>query len=196
MKARILLFATSNTHKLEEFRHILAHTSYEIRGLQDLGITEEIPEDGSTLRENALIKARYLFEKSGIPVLAEDTGLEVDALGGAPGVHTARYAGAHKSAADNMEKLLRALEGKTDRTARFRTVIAYYDGAKPLYFEGVAEGSIATSPSGAGGFGYDPVFIPDGYTVTFAEMDKSLKNTISHRAKAIKAMLLFFNKDT
>lgn len=196
MKARTLLFATSNAYKLEEFRHILAHTAYEVKGLSDLGITEEIPEDGSTLRENALIKARYLFEKAGIPVLAEDTGLEVDALGGVPGVHTARYAGAHKSAADNMEKLLRALEGKPDRTARFRTVITYYDGTNPIFFEGVAEGSIATTSSGAGGFGYDPVFIPDGYTVTFAEMDKSLKNTISHRAKAIKAMLLFFNKDS
>ncbi|MCZ2100239.1 MAG: RdgB/HAM1 family non-canonical purine NTP pyrophosphatase [Chitinophagales bacterium] len=187
-----LVFATANDHKLKELRSILA--LYEIQGLHDVGIFEEIPEDGETLEENALIKAKYLFNKTGLTALSEDTGLEVTVLAGAPGVHTARYAGDQKSPSDNMEKLLRALQDASDRSAQFRTVICYYDGQHPLYFEGIVRGHIAEQRSGKEGFGYDPVFIPDGYDKTFAALSDTIKNQISHRARAVAELLKYLSK--
>lgn len=187
-KSQTLLFATSNANKLEEIRDILGATNINVKGLIDLGFTDEIPETGNTLEENALIKAKFLYEKTGLSVLAEDTGLEVSALGDAPGVHTARYAGPARNADDNMDKLLQELSHKTDRTARFRTIIVLYDGRQTIYFEGIVTGNIAVQKSGIGGFGYDPLFIPAGYENTFAELPKSVKNKISHRAAAINKL--------
>ena len=189
MKSKLLLFASGNAHKLSEIKDLLRDTDYEVKGLADLSIFEEIPENGKTLEENAFLKAQYLFERTGLPVLAEDTGLEVHALNGAPGVITARYAGEQKNPVDNMQKLLNELQNANDRSARFRTVIVWYDGIDTIYFEGIVNGSIGFEPEGSGGFGYDPVFIPDGSSMSFASMDKTSKNEISHRARAINALL-------
>jgi XTP/dITP diphosphohydrolase len=182
-----LIFATSNPHKLEEIRDILP--GYTILGLEDAGIIEEIQETGTTLEENAIIKAQYLFDKSGKPSFAEDTGLEVFALDGAPGVHTARYAGDERDPNKNMDLLLQNLMDKADRTARFRTVIAYISNQGRELFEGIVTGTIAYEKSGIGGFGYDPVFIPDGYDKSFASLTKEVKNKISHRARAVQALI-------
>ncbi len=182
-----LIFATSNPHKLEEIRDILSE--YTILGLEDAGIIEEIQETGTTLEENAIIKAQYLFDKSGKPSFAEDTGLEVFALDGAPGVHTARYAGDERDPNKNMDLLLQNLMDKADRTARFRTVIAYISNQGRELFEGIVTGTIAYEKSGIGGFGYDPVFIPDGYDKSFASLSKEVKNKISHRARAVQALI-------
>ena len=182
-----LVFATSNPNKLEEIRDILP--GYTILGLEDVGITEEIQETGTTLEENAVIKAQYLFNKSGKPSFAEDTGLEVYALAGAPGVHTARYAGAERDPNNNMDLLLQNLVYKADRTARFRTVIAYISHQRTELFEGIVTGTIAYEKSGEGGFGYDPIFIPDGYDKTFASLSKEIKNNISHRARAVQQLI-------
>jgi XTP/dITP diphosphohydrolase len=184
-KTDTLLFATGNANKLQEIREILFNTDFDVKGLIDLGFNDEIPETGNTLEENALIKAVFLYEKTGLSVLAEDTGLEVSALNSEPGVHTAIYAGPARNADDNMDKLLRELSDKTDRTARFRTIIVLYDGKDARYFEGIVNGSIADQKSGTSGFGYDPIFIPAGYDKTFADLPKSVKNKISHRAAAI-----------
>jgi XTP/dITP diphosphohydrolase len=182
-----LIFATANAHKLMEIRSILP--DFEIKGLIDVGITDDIPETGATLEENALIKAQYLFEKTNQTSLSEDTGLEVYALSGAPGVHTARFAGDHKSPEDNMAKLLELLKDKEDRRAQFRTVIALMNQEKTIYFEGIVKGSIANVRSGNKGFGYDPIFIPEGYATTFADLDISIKNQISHRARAVMKLV-------
>ncbi len=187
-----LLFATSNEHKISELKGILP--GYTIKSLRDVGIDEDIPEDGETLEENALIKAKYLFDKTGLISLSEDTGLEVDALDGSPGVHTARYAGDQRSPDDNMNKLLQELQGKQNRSAQFRTVICYYDGIEPLFFTGIVRGVIAESRSGTEGFGYDPVFIPEGYEDTFAVLDIEIKNKISHRARAVASLMDFLNE--
>jgi XTP/dITP diphosphohydrolase len=184
-----LIFATANEHKLTEIRLILP--SYEIKGLKDIGVTEDIEETGSTLEENAYIKAKYLFDKTHCISLSEDTGLEVTALGGAPGVHTARFAGDQKNPDDNMAKLLELLGDKEDRSAQFRIVIALIDQDKTLYFEGIVKGSIAKVKSGNKGFGYDPIFIPEGYEATFADLDHSIKNNISHRARAVKNLIAY-----
>jgi XTP/dITP diphosphohydrolase len=189
---KTLIFATANEHKLTEIRSILPH--HEIKGLIDVGITEDIEETGLTLEENALIKAKYLFEKTQCISLSEDTGLEVDALEGAPGVHTARFAGDHKNPDDNMAKLLDLLGETESRSAQFRTVIALIDHDQTLYFEGIVKGSIAKVKSGNKGFGYDPVFIPDGYDRTFADLDVSIKNNISHRAKAVMKLVDYLQK--
>ena len=190
-----IVFATANPGKLREASEVLG-PDYEVVPPASLGITEDIPETGSTLRENSLQKARYLFERTGLPCFADDTGLEVDALGGAPGIYSARYAGpAHDSQA-NMTKLLAELEkipGQArddDRRARFRTVVTLIlaDGV-PHFFEGVCEGSIATERHGTGGFGYDPVFLPEAYPGrTLAEVSEEEKNAVSHRGRAIRAM--------
>lgn len=190
-----IVFATANPGKLREASEVLG-PDYEVVPPASLGITEDIPETGSTLRENSLQKARYLFERTGLPCFADDTGLEVDALGGAPGIYSARYAGpAHDSQA-NMTKLLAELEkipGQArddDRRARFRTVVTLIlaDGV-PRFFEGVCEGSIATERHGTGGFGYDPVFLPEAYPGrTLAEVSEEEKNAVSHRGRAIRAM--------
>lgn len=182
-----LIFATANAHKLTELSAILP--DYDIKGLKDIGIDTDIPETGLTLEENAYIKAKFLFDHTGCISLSEDTGLEVDALGGQPGVHTARYAGDHRHPMDNMHKLLKELANKQDRAARFRTVIALVDADRTLYFEGIVNGQIAMEISGTEGFGYDPVFIPEGYHKTFAELSSDIKNTISHRARAVKKLM-------
>jgi XTP/dITP diphosphohydrolase len=185
-----LVFATNNKHKIREISDLL-DSRFEVIGLTEIGITEDIPEDADNLADNALFKARYVHERTGLNVFADDTGLEVDALGGAPGVYSARYAGTSKDPSDNIIKLLKELEGVEDRKARFRTVIALiYDNSEYL-FEGKVEGGIIQMRRGTGGFGYDPVFIAEGYDQTFAEMPLSEKNKISHRAKAMKNLLAF-----
>ncbi len=185
-----LVFATNNLHKLDEVRKITA-TRAEILSLHDIGCHDDIPETGSTLEENALQKARYVRDKFCLDCFADDTGLEVEALCGAPGVYSARYAGeAHDSEA-NMRKLLSEMDGKENRRARFRTVIALILDGKEYMFEGIVNGTITEYKRGTNGFGYDPVFMPDGYTKTFAELGDSVKNTISHRAEAVKKLSAF-----
>lgn len=189
----MIVFATNNPHKLEEVRQILGNT-VEIKSLAEIGCHDDIAETGKKLEENAILKARYVSEKYGADCFADDTGLEVDALGGAPGVYSARYAGdAHDSAA-NMAKLLKEMEGRGDRRARFRTVIALISDGKLQLVEGKVEGTIATQPHGSGGFGYDPIFIPseaDGKS--FAEMTAAEKNAISHRGRAIHELTKILN---
>ncbi len=184
-----LVFATNNIHKLEELRR-MAGSDIDILSLADIGCRDDIPETADTLRGNALIKARWVKEKYGYDCFADDTGLEVDALGGAPGVLSARYAGGegHDSAA-NMKKLLAELDGKTDRTARFRTVIALVEGDHVHEFEGTVEGDIIGEPHGEGGFGYDPVFRPEGWDKTFAEASADEKNAVSHRGRAVARLI-------
>lgn len=163
----------------------------ELIGLADINITEEIPEEWETLEENALFKARFVHRITGMNVFADDTGLEVEALNGAPGVHSARFAGEERDSSANMTKLLGLLEGKTNRKARFRTVIALiYNGCEYL-FEGIAGGRIIEERKGTEGFGYDPVFIAEGYTLTFAEMPLAEKNKLSHRARAFEGLRKF-----
>lgn len=191
MTPRTLVFATNNDHKLSELRSILGD-SYRVLGLKDIGCTDEIVEDGKSLHENAAIKARYIRDRYGYDCLADDTGLLVDALDGAPGVHTARYAGDGHDSSANMRLLLHNLHDISDmdrRSARFMTVIALTDGDDILYFEGKAEGHIALAPRGDKGFGYDPVFIPQGSGLTFAEMDSDMKNSISHRGNAVRNLI-------
>ena len=182
-----LVFATNNANKAREIEHILG-PGFQVKTLPDIGCTEEIEETEDTLEGNALLKARYVKSQFGYDCFSEDTGLEVMALGGAPGVHTARYAGEAKDPGANIDLLLRNLENKADRRAQFRTVIALiYDG-KEILLEGICPGSIALTPRGDGGWGYDPVFIPDGYTETFAELGSAIKNRISHRALATEKL--------
>lgn len=185
---KTLVFATNNPHKLDEVRAILGST-IEVRSLADIGCHADIPETAHTLEGNALIKARYVYERFGLDCFADDTGLEVDALGGAPGVYTARYASqAANDPEANMRKLLAELEGKTCRTARFRTVVALIEGGKEHIFEGIVEGEITTSKRGTDGFGYDPVFAPAEAGKTYAELGVDVKNRISHRARAVQAL--------
>ncbi len=185
-----LVFATNNAHKLYEIRGLL-NSRFRILSLQDIGCSEEIPEDGPTLEDNASQKARFLYDKYGVDCFADDTGLEVDALGGEPGVFSARYAGPGKSANDNIEKLLGLLAEINDRKARFRTVISLILDGKEKQFEGVVNGEILTGKHGTGGFGYDPVFRPEGCERTFAEMDLEAKNRISHRGRAFEKMVAY-----
>jgi XTP/dITP diphosphohydrolase len=184
-----IVFATGNENKATEVRSLLP-PAFEMVSLNDIGFLEEIPETCSTLHENAFIKAKTIFDKFGLPVFADDTGLEVDFLNGAPGVYSARYAGENATYAENCEKLLAELENAENRNARFRTVFCYINAAgAPLYFEGQVSGWITTSPSGTQGFGYDPVFRPDESTKTFAEMDLNEKNMFSHRSRALKPLI-------
>jgi len=182
-----LIFATANIHKCREAQAILG-SSVSIIMPSQLHFTQEIPETGVTLKENALQKACFIWEIFRRPCFADDTGLEVDALGGAPGVYSARYAGEHCTPRDNVQKLLREMDGINDRTARFRCVIAVLTGSEPLFFEGTVEGSITCTPAGDKGFGYDPVFVPSGYTKTFAQLNAAEKNRISHRGRALTNM--------
>lgn len=193
MKIKKLIFSTNNEHKLEEVKAIL-EPYYQILSLKDIGDETDIPETGDTLEENAIIKADYLWNKYHVNCFADDTGLEVEALDNAPGVYSARYAGEHKSSTDNVIKLLKELENKDSRKARFRTVIALIIDGKRYLFEGKVEGTIATAPHGDSGFGYDPVFIPEGYEKTFAEMSLADKNAMSHRARAVQELTLFLKK--
>lgn len=183
-----LVFATNNPHKLEEIRAILG-SKVEILSLADIGCDADIPETAETLEGNALIKAHYVYDNYKLDCFADDTGLEVDALHGLPGVHTARYAYPDRHDPEaNMIKLLEALRENNDRNARFRTVIALIEKGKEHLFEGVVEGVIAREKSGTQGFGYDPVFIPEGNSKTFAELGEDIKNTISHRARAVQKL--------
>lgn len=185
-----IVFATNNKHKLEEMRAIVGK-NFEILSLSDIGCHEDIPETGNTFEDNALMKARYIKEKYGYDCFADDSGLEVTALNNAPGVFSARYAGEPSDSLRNIEKLMSNMEGKTERSARFRTSIALlYNGEEHL-FKGVIEGKIIDTLRGDKGFGYDPVFVPDGYDITFAEMSSEEKNSISHRARATKELVDF-----
>jgi len=187
-----IVFATHNDHKLKEIRNILKG-NYEVLGLKDIGFFDEVDETGTTLHENASIKSRTIYEKYNIDCFSDDTGLLVDALDGAPGVYSARYAGEEANANNNIIKLLSRLEGSENRRAHFSTVISLIIGGKEYFFEGKVFGNIIESKSGEGGFGYDPVFIPDGYKTTFAEMSPELKNSISHRGIAVTKLSVFLN---
>lgn len=187
-----IVFATNNVHKLEELRK-LTEGKIEILSLKDINCNDDIPETADTLEGNALIKARWVKERYGYDCFADDTGLEVDALGGAPGVYSARYAGDNHDSAANMRLLLANLEGKSDRRARFRTVIALIEGNEEHVMEGVVEGEITEVASGSNGFGYDPIFKPEGFDVTFAEMGADQKNRISHRGRAVAKLISYFS---
>lgn len=185
-----LIFATNNQHKLQEVRAILGD-SIRIISLEEAGIFDELPENQDTLEGNASEKAWYVFDKTGKSCFADDTGLEVEALDGRPGVYSARYAGEGRSSRDNIEKLLEELQGHRNRKARFRTVFSLIIGGTELQFDGVVDGDIILKPAGESGFGYDPVFMPEGYELTFAEMPDEEKNSISHRFRAAQAMKRF-----
>ena len=188
-----IIFATNNAHKLSEVQAVLGD-AFELITLRECGITEDIPETAPTLEGNALQKARYVYEKTGADCFADDTGLEVDALGGAPGVHSARYATDGHDFAANNRLLLKNLEGVENRSAHFRTVIALILDGEEYLFEGRVEGVIATEESGCGGFGYDPLFVPSGEIITFAEMSAEAKNAISHRGRAVAELVKFLKQ--
>ena len=193
-----LIMATNNEHKLREIRQILGD-KYEVKGLKEIGCLEDIPETSDTLEGNALQKARYVYEHYGLNCFADDTGLEVEALGGAPGIYTARYGSmngygdSHDSDA-NIACLLDRLQGATTRKARFRTVIALLQGGKEHLFEGIVEGEILTERRGQDGFGYDPIFAPVETGITFAEMGPAEKNRISHRGRATQKLVAFLEQ--
>jgi len=190
-----LIFASHNAHKAEEIRQLLPLT-LKLYTLSDINYKDEIPETGSTLEENARIKAQTIFNKVKRPVFADDTGLEVEALGGAPGVYSARFAGEEGNAVANMKKLLKEMEGIENRKAKFRCCIVLIINNTEYVFNGIVRGTIALSPKGNNGFGYDPVFIPEGDIHTFAELPLCVKNTISHRTLAIKQMVNFLSQIT
>ena len=190
-----LIFATNNAHKVAEVQAVLGD-GYELVTPRQMGITEDIPETASTLEGNARQKARYLYERTGLDCFADDTGLEVDALDGAPGVHSARYATDGHDFEANTRLLLHNMEGKEDRRARFRTAIILIEGGEEHLFEGRVEGEITHAPAGCGGFGYDPVFRPEGYELTFAEMSADEKNSISHRARAVAKLVEYLKHST
>ena len=185
-----IVFATNNKHKLDEIRKITAG-KIEILSLSDINCNEDIEETGTTLEENALIKARYVKNKYDYDCFADDTGLEVEALNGEPGVYSSRYAGAQCNPQDNMNKLLDALQGINNRNAQFRTVIAVTLNNNEHLFEGVVKGHITTEKHGSNGFGYDPIFMPIGYNNTFGELSDEVKNGISHRAVAMEKLIVF-----
>ena len=189
-----LLFATNNQHKLREIRQILG-PDFSILSLDDMKISEEIPETSDTLEGNAAQKAWYIYNKTRQDCFADDTGLEIDALDGRPGVYSARYAGEGCSFDDNVEKILQELRGLENRKAAFRTVICLIIAGKEHFFEGRVKGSITTARHGRDGFGYDPVFLPDGHNQTFAEMPPYLKNGISHRGRAVEKMVKYLNSE-
>ena len=188
-----LVFATHNTNKFKEVK-LLMPKNIELYSLNMIGCKDEIPETGNTLEENAQIKADFVTKNFGLPCFSDDTGLLVDALNGAPGVHTARYAGEQKNTEDNMKKLLENLKLAQSRKAHFKTVIALNTSATNHIFKGIIEGRISEKKQGTKGFGYDPIFIPNGYDQTFAELALEVKNTISHRAKAIKQLINYLSK--
>lgn len=187
---RKLVFATNNQHKLREIQQILDN-HFDIVSLSDLNINEDIPETADTLSGNALQKAEFIHQKTQLDCFADDTGLEVDALGGAPGVYSARYAGESATFDDNMDKLLLEMSNMENRKARFITVIALILDGQQYFFEGAVEGSILKEKQGLQGFGYDPLFLPNGYTETFAEMSAETKNTISHRGRSVRKLVDF-----
>ena len=189
-----IVFATNNAHKLQELRQMIGD-SYEILGLADIGCHEDIPETADFIEENAQMKARYVKEHYGYDCFSDDTGLEIDALNGEPGVHSARYAGPGHDSEANIDKVLNKLEGVTDRTARFRTAIALLQGDEMYLFEGQVEGFILTERHGTGGFGYDSIFQPiEGDGSTFAQMSPQEKNSISHRCRAVTRLVEFLTR--
>lgn len=183
-----LVFATNNAHKAQEVQQILG-PDFEIKTLREIGCFEDIPETENTLEGNALLKARFVRDHFGLDCFSDDSGLEVMALGGAPGVHSARYAGEGRNSEDNIALLLKNLQGLQDRRAQFRAVVALVSDGQEILLEGVCTGKIIDEKRGSGGFGYDPVFIPDGYDQTFAELGDEIKNRISHRGKAIEKLI-------
>lgn len=188
-----LVIATHNKHKLDEIQKLLGDR-IKLISLRDLGCNEDIPETGTTLKENAYQKAKYVWEKYKKNCFADDTGLMVEALDGAPGVYSARYAGEHCSFDDNIDLLLENMEGKTNRNASFETVVCLIEDGKEQYFEGRCEGCILTERYGKGGFGYDPIFMPNGYGESFAEISMEEKNKISHRGKATAKLIKYLLK--
>lgn len=190
---KTLVFATNNAHKLEEVRAILGN-DFQIASLKEIGCHDDIPETADTLEGNAMQKAQYIKDKFGMDCFADDTGLEVEALNNAPGVFSARYAGPGHDSEANMKKLLHEMEGKENRKARFRTVIALLLDGKEYTFEGIVKGNIIEEKRGGSGFGYDPIFVPEGYDLTFAELGNDIKNKISHRAEAVKKLSAFLKK--
>lgn len=188
-----IVFATNNKHKLDELKQLLSG-SFEVMGLADIEFTDDIPETGLTLSENATIKSLHIYNRFGIDCFSDDTGLLVDALNGEPGVFSARYAGENSTYVQNVDKLIKELKNKDNRTARFKTVISLIIDGTEYQFEGKVEGEITTEKYGEKGFGYDPVFRPDGYKETFAEMSPELKNKISHRGKAVVKLVEFLNQ--
>lgn len=193
-KPDTIFLASANAHKIEELKQVLSPLGIDLKSTLDYPDAEEVEEDQPDLQGNALKKARYWFDKTGLPSISDDTGLEVDALDGAPGVYSARYAGENPSYDDNVNKLLDELRGKSDRLAQFRTVIAFVDGSDEHFFEGVCRGEIIDKKKGEKGFGYDPVFVPEGYKETFAELSSEEKNKISHRGRAVQKFIEFLQK--
>ncbi len=187
-----LVFATHNEHKLKEVQ-LLLPKHIHLLSLNDIGLEEEIPETGETLEENAQIKVDYVTQEYGYNCFADDTGLLVNALNGEPGVYSARYAGPQNNANQNMDKLLAALEGISDREAQFKTVIALSLNGNSISFNGIVYGKITTKKAGNRGFGYDPIFMPNGYSLTFAELPVSVKNKIGHRGKAVAQLIAYLN---
>ncbi len=185
---RKLVFATNNDHKLKELRQILP-SEYELTGLADIGCTEDIPETGDTLEINATQKSFYIWDRYAINCFADDTGLEIEALGNEPGVYSARYAGEEKSSVANVLKVLEKMADQTNRNARFRCVISLVIDGKETQFEGIVEGKILTERQGDAGFGYDPIFMPHGFNQSFAEMSAEDKNQISHRGRAVNKLV-------
>lgn len=193
MKFKKIVFATGNPNKLKEIKS--AVDGFEIVGLTDLDINEEIPETGITLKENALQKARYVYDKTGLNCFSDDTGLEIIALNNGPGVCSAMYAGADCNAENNIQKVLKELYSIRNRKAKFKTVIALILNGKEYFFEGGVNGDILKEKKGSDGFGYDPIFRPNGYNETFAQMSIGLKNKISHRGIAVKKLVAFLNQE-
>lgn len=190
-KPDTLFLASGNAHKIEELRQILDPLGIELESTLDYPDAPEIEEDQPDLQGNAFKKVRFWHEKTGFPSIADDTGLEVEVLGGAPGVYSARYAGENVTYQDNVDKLLKELKGEKNRAAQFRTVIAYITDGEEHFFEGICKGEILTEEKGSKGFGYDPIFQPEGYQKTFAELDAEEKNKISHRGRALEKFLEF-----
>ena len=188
-----IVFATNNAHKLDEVRQVVGE-KFEIVSLRECGIVEDIPENEPTLEGNALAKARYIYERTGFNCFADDTGLEVDSLGGEPGVRSARYATDGHDDEANKRLLLERLQGVENRAAQFRTVVALILGGKEYLFEGIVRGDIATEQHGEGGFGYDPLFFPEGGDLTFAQMSSEEKNAISHRGRAVRKLAEFLQQ--
>ena len=188
-----LVFATNNRHKLDEVSAKL-NGAIQLLTLNDIGCYDDIEETGTTFKANASIKSHHVYAEYKLNCFGDDSGLEIDALNGEPGVYSARYAGAHGNHAANISKVLDNLKGETNRNARFRTVISLIWNGEEYFFEGTVEGTIRQEPSGNGGFGYDPIFEPEGYDITFAEMSMDKKNSISHRAKAMEKLIAFLNE--
>lgn len=182
-----IVFATNNCNKLKELQSSLGDT-FDLVSLKDIGCNVDIPETGSTLEENAYIKSSYVYNNYGLNCFADDTGFEIDSLNGEPGVYSARYAGENKNSNDNMEKVLQKLKGQKNRRAQFRTIISLWFNGKETKFEGTVKGTVLTEKHGNGGFGYDPIFMPDGFNCSFAEMSLKEKNDISHRGIAVRKL--------